>query len=75
MSLKLTNRPPHKAHVYMARNIVVVDAIKRGGPAFFTSGYRPAERRLYPEGALAEKQELFPESMLKDCKSIPLLAE
>lgn len=67
--------PSHKAHVYMASNIVAIESIKKGGPAFFISGYRPAERQLYPEGAPAKKQELFTQVMLKDCASVPLLAE
>jgi len=70
----INQQPAHQAHVYMARNIVAISAVKRGGPGFFTSGYRPAERKLYPEGAPADEQELFPEVLLKDCPSVPLLA-
>lgn len=69
----INKQPAHKAHVYMARNIVAISAVKKGGPGFFTSGYRPDERRLYPEGAPADEQELFPEDVLKDCPTVPLL--
>jgi len=72
---KLINKRPHRAHVFMARNIVEIENRIKGGPGFFTSGYRPAERRLYPEGIPAEKQELFPESMLKGCESVPMIAK
>jgi hypothetical protein len=70
----INKQPAHRAHVYRARNIVAIEAVKKNAPAFFTSGYRPAERRLYPEGAAADEQELFSEAMLKNCPSIPLLA-
>lgn len=69
----INKQPPHKPHVYMARNIVAISAVKKGGPGFFTSGYRPAERKLCREGAPADEQELFPEALLKDCPSVPLL--
>jgi len=71
----INKQSPHQAHVYMARNIVAIEAVKKNGPAFFTSGYHPAERQLYPEGVRAEKQELFPDTMLKGCESVPLLAK
>jgi hypothetical protein len=71
----INRQPPHKAYVYMARNIVTIEASKKNGPVFFTSGYRPAERKLYPEGAPGKEQELFPEALLKDCPSIPILAK
>ena len=70
----INKAPPHKAHVYMARNIVSIDDIK-GKAGFFTSGYRPDQRQLYPEGAPADKQEQFPESMLTNCPSIPVLKQ
>jgi len=72
---QINKQSPHQAHVYMARNIVAIEAVKKSGPVLFTSGYRPAERQLYPEGVPAEKQELFPDAMLKDCESVPVLAK
>ena len=71
----INKQPSHKAHVYMARTVVVIETVKKGGPAFFTSAYRPGERRLYPEGAPAKEQELFSDELLKDCKSVPLLEQ
>jgi hypothetical protein len=49
------------AQVYIGRNIVLIESVKRNGPGFFTSCYRRDERKLYPK------------SMLKDCPSIPLV--
>jgi hypothetical protein len=69
---RINKKPPHHAHVYMARNIVAIEAIKKSGSGFFTSGYRPEERQLYPEGTPAKEQELFPDAMLKGCESVLL---
>jgi hypothetical protein len=70
---KMNVAPPEKAQIYMARNIALVEGKRKGGHYYFTAGLRPDERRLYPEGALAEEQESFSDSELKNCESGPLL--
>lgn len=67
----VNKEPPRKAQVYMARNIVAIEAV--GGPVYFTSGYRPVERKIYPYGAPADEQELFPAEVMKGCPDEPLL--
>lgn len=71
----INKQPPHRAQVYMARGIVAIEALEEGGPRFFMSGYRNAERRLYPGGGGAKEQEFFPASATKHCEVIPILAK
>jgi hypothetical protein len=72
--VSFNRKSPYKAHVYIARNIVSIDHINRK-LGFFTSGYRPEEQRLYPEGAPAKEQRHFPNWRLKNCPSVPLVQE
>lgn len=68
---RINKVPVHNAEVYIARNVVEIEATD--GAAYVVAGYHAAERKLYPEGLAADQQELFPESALKECSSIPLL--
>jgi hypothetical protein len=72
---RFNKKPARPAKVYMAGDIVAIEAVKQGRSRFFMSGYRRAERRLYPEGVAATEQESFPDSAMKDCEVIPMLKE
>jgi hypothetical protein len=72
---RMNAQPPQQAHVYLANNIAAIKSVKKSGPVFLISGYRPAERKLYPAGDPAKKQELFSDATLKKCSSAPLLAD
>lgn len=65
--------PKHeKAQVYIDRNIIKIKSTRGsyGFDYFLIAGYRPAERRLYPNGNDA-RQELFSETVLRGCNAIP----
>jgi hypothetical protein len=62
---------PQRAHVFMTRNIVAI----RGPNYYFTAGYRPAERKLYPEGGPPDAHENWPESPSNQCGPSPNLEQ
>ena len=61
---------PKKAHIRMARNVVVVE----GKSVYELLGYRPSVRKLYSHGSPAQQQTFFPEAKLKGCETGPQLA-
>jgi len=76
--IQVCNRPPHRSHVYMARNVVSVEATSKKDGFMFAFGYRPEERKLSStdeQPGELEEQKPFPDAVLKDCKSVPTLAK
>jgi hypothetical protein len=68
------NLSPYKTHAYMSQNIVRFVALNKDKRFFFTAGYKPEERQLYPDGSKGPiTQTLFDESELTGCTSRPVL--
>jgi hypothetical protein len=70
------NHSPYKTHAYMSQNIVQFNALNKDKRHFFTAGYKPEDRHLYPNGTKEwTEQTLFDEKELKGCSAQPIVKE
>lgn len=70
------NHSPYKTHAYMSQNIVQFNALNKDKRYFFTAGYKPEDRHLYPNGTKEwTEQTLFDEKELKGCSAQPIVKE
>ena len=68
------NLGPYKTHAYMSQNIVQFNALDKDKRYFFTAGYKPEDRHLYPNGSKEwTEQVLFSDEELKGCTSAPVV--
>ncbi|WP_114401336.1 hypothetical protein [Parvibium lacunae] len=70
------NIGPYKTHAYMSQNIVLFSALDKDKRFFFTAGYKPEDRHLYPNGTKEwTEQTLFDEKELKGCTAQPVVKQ
>ena len=70
------NLSPYETHAYMSQNIVLFRALDKDKRYFFTAGYKPEDRHLYPRGTKDwTEQTLFTPEELKGCTAQPVVQE
>ncbi len=74
ISIEDGNLSPYKTHAYMSQNIVQLNALDKDKRHFFTAGFRPEDRHLYPNGTKEwTVQILFTAEELEGCSGQPVI--